>query len=275
VDDPETFSRQISILRPVCYRCTTIQCVPLDASSGYVFWSPELVFLAVVCFFGPGWSVLNEGNERNNDRCPPNQNSLYADKAKEHFEQVCGVFAGNERIVITVYTGTTEILEKVPTQIRTSLLCAPNVYIFSDMGHEIGVHQVFDALDTVSASVMDGNTDFDIYRKQQELGDPVKVTSFLKGIRDPRLPDYLAAWTLDKYKKFYIVEKAWAMKPDMDWYLHIDADTYVIWPSLVAWLEQLDSSKESFLGSLSYIDNLPFAHGGSGMLMSGAAMRNC
>lgn len=96
----------------------------------------------------------------------------------------------------------------------------------------------------------------------------------LKRYRDPRLPDYLAAWTLDKYKKFHIVEKAWAMKPDMDWYLHIDTDTYVIWPSLVAWLEQLDSSKESFLGSLSYIDNLPFAHGGSGMLMSGAAMRN-
>jgi hypothetical protein len=74
-------------------------------------------------------------------------------------------------------------------------------------------------------------------------------------MRDPRLPDYLAAWTLDKYKKLHIVEKACAMKPDLDWYLHIDADTYVIWPSLVEWLEQLDLSKESFLGSMSYINN--------------------
>jgi hypothetical protein len=40
------------------------------------------------------------------------------------------------------------------------------------MGHEIGEHQVFDALDTVPASVMDRNTDFDIYCKQQEPGDP-------------------------------------------------------------------------------------------------------
>jgi hypothetical protein len=63
---------------------------------------PALVFLADVCFSGSGWSVLNEGNDRNNDRSPPNQKTLYADKAKEHLEQVCGVFAGNERIVITV-----------------------------------------------------------------------------------------------------------------------------------------------------------------------------
>jgi hypothetical protein len=192
----------------------------------------------------------------------------------KHFDHVCGDLTGGERIVITVNTGATEVLDRVPTQLRTSLLCAPNVYIYSDLGHTLGDHQVYDALDTTPASVMEGNSDFDIYRKQLKLKDPVRVAEFLKGMKDPRSSDALAAWTLDKYKKLHILEKVWDMQPDMDWYFHIDADTYVIWSSLVAWLEKLDPTKESFLGSLSFINNLPFAHGGSGMLMSGPAMRN-
>jgi hypothetical protein len=90
----------------------------------------------------------------------------------------------------------------------------------------------------------------------------------------PRNHDDLAAWVLDKYKNNHIVEKAWDLKPDMDWYLHIDADTYVLLSSLLAWVQRLDPSKESFYGSLSYIVGKPFAHGGSGLLLSNAATRN-
>lgn len=193
---------------------------------------------------------------------------------QEHFDKVCGGLKSGKRIVITLNTGATEILERVPTLLKTSLLCAPNVHIFSDLAHTLGDRQVYDSLDTVPAEVMNGNTDFDLYRKQLELKDPVKVAEFLKGMKDPKNPGTAAAWTLDKYKKLHILEKAWAMQPDMDWYFHIDADTYVIWSSLVEWLAKLDPTKELYLGSLSFINNLPFGHGGSGMLMSGAAMRN-
>jgi hypothetical protein len=231
-------------------------------------------------------------HDRNENQTVPEQKSIkedeHVDQAQEnlnredqeiilehkHADNVCGVLTGGERIVITVNTGATEVLERVPTQLRTSLLCAPNVYIYSDLGHTLGDHQVYNALDTTPASVMEGNSDFDIYRKQLELEDPVRVAEFLKGMKDPQSPGTLAAWTLDKYKKLHILEKVWDMQPDMDWYFHIDADTYVIWSSLVAWLEKLDPTQESFLGSLSFINNLPFAHGGSGMLLSGAAMRN-
>lgn len=189
-------------------------------------------------------------------------------------DDVCGAFSGLERVVITVKTGATEAPEKLPTQLRTSLRCAPYVYVFSDMEQKIGETQIYDALDTVPAEVKDGNSDFDIYRKQQELQDPAKIVSILRDFKDPRRPEDLAAWTLDKYKNLHIVEKAWALQPDMDWYFHIDADTYVIWSSLLAWIQRLDPSKESFLGSLSFIVGKPFAHGGSGMLLSNAATRN-
>jgi hypothetical protein len=192
-----------------------------------------------------------------------------------YFNQACDALPGADRIVITVKTGATEAFEKVPVQMLTSLLCAPNVYVFSDMAQKIGDIQIYDALDTIPSSVTDGNTDFDIYRMQQKLQDhPEKIASVLRGMRDPRRPDDLAAWTLDKYKNLHIIEKTWALQPDMDWYLHIDADTYVVWPSLIEWLQRLDPSKDAFLGSLSLINDLPFAHGGSGILLSGVAMRN-
>tara|TARA_R110002060_G_scaffold62506_1_gene71883 strand:+ start:855 stop:1463 length:609 start_codon:yes stop_codon:yes gene_type:complete len=69
-------------------------------------------------------------------------------------------------------------------------------------------------------------------------------------------------------KNIHIVEKSWALKPEMDWYFHIDADTYIVWSSLLSWLPTLDPFKKSFIGSKAYDGGKPFAHGGSGLLLS-------
>lgn len=114
----------------------------------------------------------------------------------------------NTQIVITVKTGATEALEKIPTQLRTALRCAPHVYFFSDMNQTIGATKIHDALDTIPNDVKEGNTDFDIYRKQYELQDPDLINSTLRDFRDPRFPDSRASWTLDKYKNIHIVEKS-------------------------------------------------------------------
>jgi hypothetical protein len=215
----------------------------------------------------------DEGAGKGNSE-PPNHGLQEAGQDQELVDKVCGGLRSGKRIVITVNTGATEILERVPTILKTSLLCAPNVYLYSDLAHKLGDRQVYDCLDTVPAEVMDGNPDFDLYRKQLELKDPVRIAEFLKGMKDPRGSGTVAAWTLDKYKKLHILEKVWDLHPDMDWYLHVDADTYVIWSTLVEWLAKLNPTRESYLGSVAYINNLPFGHGGSGMLLSGAAMRN-
>ncbi|KAL2063776.1 hypothetical protein VTL71DRAFT_5581 [Oculimacula yallundae] len=186
---------------------------------------------------------------------------------------LCSNVTGYDRIAITVKTGATEAAEKVPVQLRTSLRCVPieNIMWFSDMDQDIGDHKLHDALDTIDSAVTDGNPDFDIYRKQQELQDPLMIASQLKGMKDPSDANNLAAWKLDKYKNIHIVEKSWALKPNMDWYLHIDADTYIIWSSLLAWLPTLNPSKRSFTGSKIYDNGQAFAHGGSGLLLSNAA----
>ncbi|KAH7327135.1 hypothetical protein BKA65DRAFT_528149 [Rhexocercosporidium sp. MPI-PUGE-AT-0058] len=181
-----------------------------------------------------------------------------------------------DRLVVTIKTGATEAAEKIPVQLETTLRCVPleNVLWYSDMAQKVGDHQLVDALDRIPPSVKDGNLDFDIYRKQQELQDPVKVVSLLKDMKHPKHEDKLAAWALDKYKNIHIVEKAWAAKPNADWYIHIDADTYVIWSSLMAWIRKLNPSKKSFLGSMACLSELPFAHGGSGILLSRGATEN-
>lgn len=188
----------------------------------------------------------------------------------------CSNLTGFDRIAITVKTGATEAAEKVPVQLRTSLRCVPieNILWFSDMNQDIGDHRLHDSLDTIESAVKDGNPDFDIYRKQQELQDPVLIASQLRTMKDPSDSNNLASWKLDKYKNIHIVEKSWALKPDMDWYFNIDADTYVVWSSLVSWLPTLNPSKKLFIGSKTYDNGQAFAHGGSGLLLSKAASQD-
>lgn len=201
------------------------------------------------------------------------QNSTSANNDNDNDNECETISKGLSRVVITIHTGATEVLDQIPTQMRTTLRCAPNILIFSDMSQRIGPWEIHDALSSISPLVTVDNTDFDLYRKQQALRDPVKIASILKDFKDPQREDDLAAWTLAKYKNVPIVRKAWELMPGMDWYFHVDADTYVMLPSLVRWIETLDPRKERFLGSLIFINDKPFAHGGSGVLLSNAATR--
>ena len=81
-----------------------------------------------------------------------------------------------------------------------------------------------DGLDNVSASEVDNYPDFKFYREQKALWGETRDISGLRGAKSPGSPHQLAPWTLDKYKFLHVLEKTWAMKPDMDWYVIIDAD---------------------------------------------------
>ncbi|KAF2101506.1 hypothetical protein NA57DRAFT_64278 [Rhizodiscina lignyota] len=186
-------------------------------------------------------------------------------------DAACAGLEGADRIVVVVKTGATEANLKVPPQLRTSLRCAPNIFIFSDMEQTIGKHKVHDALKNVRDEIKDGSPDFHIYREQQKLKDPDKIIETLSGMRTPDSAD-LAAWTLDKYKNIHIAEDIWELQPNYDWYLYIDADTYVMWPTLLQWTKRLDPDKISYMGAKATLDDRLFAHGGTGYLLSRAAM---
>jgi hypothetical protein len=259
--------------RPLVIRC-------IVAAAILTFLLHLLVsFQGEIRHYRPKWDWDSISQSTHNDTSQQEDTSLSQQKdssqsqhsensdQKAQYDQRCGTFPATHKVAITVKTGATEAHKKIPTIMSTSLNCAPNVFIFSDMEEDVGQWTIYDSFESTSSSMKNEHEDFDLYRKQQELKkEGLNVSSSLEDKGD-------AAWALDKYKNLHIVEMTWNLDPSMDWYFHVDADTYVFWPTLMAWLETLDPSEVSYIGSVAAIMDLPFAHGGSGILLSREATR--
>ena len=135
---------------------------------------------------------------------------------------------------------------------------------------QIGSYHVYDALAEVEESTKAHNSDFDLYRDQKEC--PVSQKSCIDA-RD----DTQKAWNLDKYKFLPMMEQTWRLRPGRDWYVFVEADTYIFWENLVQWLwkySNLNPREKLYLGSRSFIAGMPFAHGGSGYVISGTLLKH-
>ena len=117
----------------------------------------------------------------------------------------CDSFPKSETIGTIIKTGAT-MHAKLPTQLATSLRCASNLLIFSDLHQRVGDYDAIDVLSRVSPSELRFNKDFEIYHIQQKyvaLGrenDIVELRNLPATSDDPRARDRKAAWVLDKYK---------------------------------------------------------------------------
>uniref|UniRef100_A0A0B7JSB0 Glycosyltransferase family 31 protein n=1 Tax=Bionectria ochroleuca TaxID=29856 RepID=A0A0B7JSB0_BIOOC len=152
--------------------------------------------------------------------------------AREHSRPVvssqCKDFPDTEGIVVVMKTGATESYSKIPTQLLTSLQCIPNVLLFSDLNQQIGEHKLHDVLDRVDETIRKTHKEFKLYDAQRNCHvSQQQCTLGLEG-----------AWDLDKYKFLNMVERAWELRPGMDWYVFAEADTYIVWPNLVHWLRE-------------------------------------
>jgi hypothetical protein len=186
----------------------------------------------------------------------------------------CPVSPSAKNVVVAIKTGASEAAEKIPALMQSSLRCVKNAFIFSDLEQDIGGYHLYDALDTVPTSIINTNSDFEFYQKQRELWRSRQNIDSLKDAKNPKDPGgKSAAWTLDKYKFIHLLEKTWALKPNMDWYILIDADTYIVWPNLLIWLNTMDPNMKSYFGSEVNIDGVRFAHGGSGIVLSEGLMK--
>lgn len=73
------------------------------------------------------------------------------------------------------------------------------------------------------------------------------------------------------------MEQTWRMRPGRDWYIFAEADTYIFWANIVHWLKTesgLNPREKLYLGSRSFIGGTPFAHGGSGYILSGTLLKH-
>ncbi|KAH6606752.1 glycosyltransferase family 31 [Trichoderma cornu-damae] len=188
-------------------------------------------------------------------------------RPKSTSEPDCAQFPDTSKILLVMKTGASEAFSKIPTQVLTSLKCLPEFLIFSDMEQEIAGYKIHDSLDRVLDSVKTNNRDFDIYfRQRQCAADQDHCNKHVNVAKE--------GWDLDKYKNVHIAEKTFEMRPDYSWYLFVDADTYVVWPTIVQWLDKLDHTERMYLGSAAFLRGFPFGHGGSGYVVSSAAMHD-
>ncbi|KAI5860369.1 glycosyltransferase family 31 protein [Durotheca rogersii] len=181
-------------------------------------------------------------------------------------DRSCASFPDTSDVLIVVRTRAASSRAQIPSQLLTVLRCVPDFLIFSDREEDVAGFRVRDSLDTVAPAVKDGNPDFDVYRRQQDCraGQP-----------DCDPGGSSEARRLDRYKHVHVAEKTYQLRPGYRWYLFVDADTYVLWRNLVAWLRGVgsDTGEHHYVGSVSVVDGFAFARGGSGYLLSQAALR--
>jgi hypothetical protein len=188
-------------------------------------------------------------------------------RSKSTLEPDCAQFPDTSKILLVMKTGASESFSKVPTQLITTLKCLPEFLIFSDMEQEIGGHKIHDSLDRVLDPVKTNNRDFDAYFRQRQCAVDQESCNQNMDFEQER-------WDLDKYKNIHIAEKAFNMRPNYDWYLFVDAGAYVVWPTMLHWLEKLDHTDPMYIGSKTSVGNSHFGDGGSGYVVSSRAMRS-
>ncbi|KAE8149387.1 hypothetical protein BDV25DRAFT_2876 [Aspergillus avenaceus] len=80
-------------------------------------------------------------------------------------------------------------------------------------------------------------------------------------------------WELDALKFISSLELCYELMPDKKWYIMADDDTYIMQPALELLLEHLDPAVPYYVGNAVGDYKGRFAHGGSSVILSQAAMR--
>jgi hypothetical protein len=177
----------------------------------------------------------------------------------------CDKWPGANDVVLVMKTGASEIEAKLPIHLNTTFKCAPNVMVFSDMAQEFEGLNIHDPLRHLTDELDEKDPDLVYYlslMERQQNGDDI-----VKG-------NNTQAWSLDRYKNIPMLRKVYEAHPLAKWFVFMDADTALIWTNLLTWLSQINPSEPRYIGS-SVVggENIHFAHGGTGYIISSAAAK--
>lgn len=199
------------------------------------------------------------------------------DVQQTHENLSCRDLPGAEDVVVVLKTGSTELADKLPIHLNTTLRCYPNYLIFSDYAETFHGESVLDALEYVAPEVKENNHDFEIYRRLQKGGGrsalkPTELSGpFSKPPPATGKPDN-PGWKLDKWKFLPMVNRTLHEYPDKKWYVFIETDTYIFWQTLLNYMGALDPTKPYYIGGQIWIGDIEFAHGGAGFAASRPAV---
>ncbi|KAK9364893.1 hypothetical protein V1509DRAFT_634924 [Lipomyces kononenkoae] len=174
---------------------------------------------------------------------------------------------GTEDIFLMIKTGASVLWQRFPIHIATTLPQVPHFAIYSDAPDMVAGIPVVDILNETGQTTMESKP-YRTYREQQALlSEHANIELWEAGIQ--------GAWDLDKFKNVPMVAHGYRTFPTAKWYIFMDADTYILWPNMMRWLSSINHEDLLYMGSITYESaQLPFAHGGSGVVMSGALVRS-
>lgn len=189
----------------------------------------------------------------------------------------CRQIPGAEDVLVVMKTGANEIEDKLTVHLNTTLSCYPNHVIFSDYEEDLATGQhVFDAFKYTRTSIKETHRDFALWRKLQSEGRAGLPTSELSGTdsreKSEDIRKKTPGWQLDKWKFLPMLNQTYHLHPRMQWYVFVEADTYIFWSSLLPYLSMRTWTDDQYVGSKAVIEELGFAHGGSGFLLSRSAL---
>lgn len=203
--------------------------------------------------------------------------TLKSDHSASPSQFSCSHLPGTDETLIVIRTGSTELVNRLTVHLSTSLRCFPNHLIFSDLEEQFHGEHIIDALADVSLDIKENDPDFELYRRLRKDGRLSLDSSELTGspekfaIRTGKAEN--PGWKLDEWKFLPMVDKTLYERPNMKWYVFMEADSFLLGSMLQQYLATLDSTEPVYAGKQMLIGDDLFAHGGSGFVVSQPALR--
>jgi hypothetical protein len=79
----------------------------------------------------------------------------------------CWSLPGANETVVILKSGSTEIAQRLPVHLSTTMQCYPNRAIFSDYEEDFAQEHVFNAIQDVSPALLTSDPEFELYRELQ------------------------------------------------------------------------------------------------------------
>ncbi|EDU49855.1 conserved hypothetical protein [Pyrenophora tritici-repentis Pt-1C-BFP] len=193
------------------------------------------------------------------ERPPP---AVSAPVPPVRFGDECSPFSAGvlEGVTFVLKIGHGEVATQLPNFLNRLGRCKQDLVIFSDRKDEVHGFEVADALAHLRPEYKFNNADFDIYDRIQALN----------ATDQEKTPD---GWRLDKYKFLPMMEWTSYMRPESEWYVFLELDTYINYDNLYRFLSTFSPKTAYYFGSPVWPAKKPtFAHGGSGFVLSRAAL---
>ncbi|ANB12476.1 hypothetical protein AWJ20_731 [Sugiyamaella lignohabitans] len=191
--------------------------------------------------------------------------SKYASKGEFLKQPLVADYAdGAEKIFLMIKTGGDVLWNRLPIHLVTTLTRVPFFALYADKPGSIGGYEVIDILANVTQETYESRQ-FEKYRKMRYLHNQ-------HGVYDASQVKIDGGWDLDKFKNIPMLYHAYNASPESDWFIFMDADSYIMMDVMTKWLKTLDPNEILYMGSIAMYLDLPFAHGGSVVVLSRKAL---